>query len=417
MMNAKEGATQRTIQKIEIGKIRPGRFNARRIKGDITDLKQSIQKIGLLQQITVRPIDDAEGFTHEVVFGDDRLRAVKELGWKTIDCNVRELTDQESYIISSEENERRSDISPFEKAISYAIAVGMDQKIIKAALKKINIDTYEEFDKPFTKTELGREIGITSASVDNIIEPILWSDGLLRLHMDDGLPKKLCREIRIHTKEGYQQDWIGKKLVEIMSRGNHIDKKDLNKFLKTLDNYTIDDLEKLLHVVFDKNQRKIHITNRDFLKLCNTMCKAFNIHPEDTYEVDESISDAVSEEHDPDNEEVVVEEKKKSKVPSNETSDDGEKWDPGDGIPSNVVVDETPSSSSDDEEKGSVSRVLESYIEEHISKATDEHKIIMRVFFKYVNDNYNSSIDFIMDYFKIKEVDVDKLLKEYGSNA
>lgn len=94
-----------------------GKHRLRDAKKDpkkFADLKASMQLNGQLQPIIIE-----EDF--ELVAGERRFLAAKELGWKTLDATVRtKMTDLEARTIELEENIQREDMSWQERA--YALA-------------------------------------------------------------------------------------------------------------------------------------------------------------------------------------------------------------------------------------------------------------------------------------------------------
>ena len=80
----------------------------RQDKGDLSQLKESIQRMGLLNPIVV---DE----NHQLIAGERRLMAIKELGWKKI--NVRIVKDPSQYfrvMMEFDENIYRKDFTPNE---------------------------------------------------------------------------------------------------------------------------------------------------------------------------------------------------------------------------------------------------------------------------------------------------------------
>ncbi len=74
---------------VDINLIRPSPFQPR-IKFDVDDLKEEIEKDGLLSPLIVRK----SGNHYELIDGERRLRALKELGWKKVTVEVRLLDDK-----------------------------------------------------------------------------------------------------------------------------------------------------------------------------------------------------------------------------------------------------------------------------------------------------------------------------------
>jgi ParB family transcriptional regulator, chromosome partitioning protein len=82
----------------------------------ITELVDSIRKVGLLQPIVIR-VNDEGNF--EVVSGCRRYTACKTLGWKKITCVIIEANDKEAFETSLIENIQRSSLNPLEEAQAF----------------------------------------------------------------------------------------------------------------------------------------------------------------------------------------------------------------------------------------------------------------------------------------------------------
>jgi len=83
---------------------------------EIEDLAESIDEVGLLQPIVVRP--DEKRF--EIIFGHRRYLAHEFLKRRDIACIVRVLSDVECAIMRGTENLQRVNLSPIEEAAIYA---------------------------------------------------------------------------------------------------------------------------------------------------------------------------------------------------------------------------------------------------------------------------------------------------------
>lgn len=99
------------IELIPLSSLSISPFNVRKNIGDLTDLKNSIKSQGLLQPVIVRPVKDKL----EIVIGQRRFLACKELGWTEIPAIVKKLTDRESLILSLTENVQQETLDPIER--------------------------------------------------------------------------------------------------------------------------------------------------------------------------------------------------------------------------------------------------------------------------------------------------------------
>lgn len=91
--------------------------NVLRIGHDnVQELTDSINKIGLLAPIVVRP-SISGGF--EIVAGNRRFKACKKLGWKKISCRIVELDDKAAFEASIAENVQRCTLNIIEEGLAF----------------------------------------------------------------------------------------------------------------------------------------------------------------------------------------------------------------------------------------------------------------------------------------------------------
>lgn len=98
--------------------------NDRTVFDGIDSLAASIEREGLIQPLTVRVLDSevtlaGEVHRYEVVAGERRLRACRQLGWTEIPCLVRSLDDVSAARVMLHENVVRLDLDPIDEAEAY----------------------------------------------------------------------------------------------------------------------------------------------------------------------------------------------------------------------------------------------------------------------------------------------------------
>jgi len=105
------------INEIPIEEIIPNSFQPRKNfdPEKITELAASIKEHGILQPIIVRP--HMQGY--ELVVGERRYRASKQLGLEKIPAVIKMLSDQEMTETALIENIQRQDLNPVEEARAY----------------------------------------------------------------------------------------------------------------------------------------------------------------------------------------------------------------------------------------------------------------------------------------------------------
>jgi len=106
-----------SIGKIKIASIRPNKMQPRK-KFDLEKLKElqkSIKEKGIIQPIIVRPRED--GF--ELIAGERRFRAAKDLGYTEIPAIIKNVNDADSLEMALIENIQREELNPVEEANAY----------------------------------------------------------------------------------------------------------------------------------------------------------------------------------------------------------------------------------------------------------------------------------------------------------
>lgn len=132
---------------IPIDAIQPNPKQPRQIFDDeaLEELKASIQEVGFLQPIVVRPLS---ADTYELVMGERRWRAAQAVGSKTIPAIIRDTRDDAMLRDALLENIHRANLNPLEEAAAY-------QQLL------------EEFGA--THEELARRIGRSRPQITNTI--------------------------------------------------------------------------------------------------------------------------------------------------------------------------------------------------------------------------------------------------------
>lgn len=82
---------------------------------DLAELADSIREHGLVQPIVVR----ARGNRYQLIAGQRRLAAARQLGWERVPARVLDVEDREMAEIAIVENLQRRDLDALEKAASF----------------------------------------------------------------------------------------------------------------------------------------------------------------------------------------------------------------------------------------------------------------------------------------------------------
>ena len=116
---ANQSAAERNITMVALADIQPSGFNPRKRfdETSLYELAESIKQQGVLQPITVRPVDGTDRYG--IVFGERRYRASVIAGRDEIPAIVTELSDEEAEEMAITENLQRKDVTPVEEAAAY----------------------------------------------------------------------------------------------------------------------------------------------------------------------------------------------------------------------------------------------------------------------------------------------------------
>jgi len=149
----KEGTKTGNIVSINLSQVSPGRFQPRKQFNPERhkELVASIKEKGIVQPILIRPVKNGKRF--EIIAGERRLRAAKELGLEEIPAIIKKVSDEEALEISLIENIQREELNPIEEAHAYkelidkfnlaqediAKAVGKDRSTISNTLRLLKL--------------------------------------------------------------------------------------------------------------------------------------------------------------------------------------------------------------------------------------------------------------------------------------
>ncbi len=132
---ASAGVTNTELQSVLINSIKTNPYQPRIIfkAESLAELASSIKENGLIQPIVVRKKD----FGYELISGERRLRAAKQLGYTSIPAIIKEqVTDKESMLMALIENIQREDISPIEQGECYK-KIMVENNMTQAELAEI----------------------------------------------------------------------------------------------------------------------------------------------------------------------------------------------------------------------------------------------------------------------------------------
>ena len=180
--------------------------------GKMSELKDSIKNSGLLQPITVRKISNGK---YEIVAGERRYRACRELGMENIPVIEMNVGDARGYELSVLENIQRENLNPIEEAESYLMLMevyGYTQEKLSEKLGK-------------TRSSVSNKMRILKlpASVKEMVKKGEISYGHARTLLSLSDEKKIEAAAKEIINKGYSVRETEKRVKFLINKGNSSD--------------------------------------------------------------------------------------------------------------------------------------------------------------------------------------------------
>ena len=207
---------------INLIKLNPNQPRTNFNQKDISDLASSIKELGLIQPITVKEDQD----NYELISGERRLRAFKQLGIKTIPAYVRNANDQTSLEMALVENIQRKDLDPIEIAISYSRLidelnlsqdemskrVGKDRSTISNYIRLLKLDPIIQSGIRDNFISMGH--GRCLINIESKDQQILIYEKILRNSLSVRQTEKIVKELsgKKIKKTGFTDEKLIKKI-------------------------------------------------------------------------------------------------------------------------------------------------------------------------------------------------------------
>ena len=207
---------------INLIKLNPNQPRTNFNQKDISDLASSIKELGLIQPITVK--QDQENY--ELISGERRLRAFKQLSIKTIPAYVRNANDQTSLEMALVENIQRKDLDPIEIAISYSRLidelnlsqdemskrVGKDRSTISNYIRLLKLDPIIQSGIRDNFISMGH--GRCLINIESKDQQILIYEKILRNNLSVRQTEKIVKELsgKKIKKTGFTDEKLIKKI-------------------------------------------------------------------------------------------------------------------------------------------------------------------------------------------------------------
>lgn len=179
----------RQLKEIPLSEIIPNPYQPRLImvEEDITELAESIREVGVLQPILVRRADVG----YELIAGERRFRAAKEVGLATIPALIADVDPLEQQLIALVENLQRKNLSAVEEG-----------RCLQDILSKTQ----------WSQTELAKRLGRSQAAVANKIRLLKLDSVVQQWVMEGKLGERQARTLLSFDPE--EQKELGFQAIE-----------------------------------------------------------------------------------------------------------------------------------------------------------------------------------------------------------
>lgn len=155
------------VTEVEVERLMPNLYQPRQDfdQEKMDELKESIKTHGIIQPIIVR--ESTEGY--EIVAGERRLKAAKEIGMKKVPVIIRQFNNLKTFEIALVENIQREDLNPIDQAFAFkrlvdefklthqelAEMTGKSRTFISNSIRLLNLDDWVKENVASGKISLG----------------------------------------------------------------------------------------------------------------------------------------------------------------------------------------------------------------------------------------------------------------------
>ena len=179
-----------SVQNVSIGMVAPSALQPRVEfpAEQLAELVESIRERGIIQPLIVRQSPGG----YELIAGERRWRAAKEVGLQDVPVIVRQASDQDVLELALIENLQREGLNPIEEAVAY-------EKLSK--------------DFSLTQEEISKKVGKNRATVANAMRLLDLSDKSKSL-LKHGRISVGHAKVLLSLKGHEEQDLLAEKIVK-----------------------------------------------------------------------------------------------------------------------------------------------------------------------------------------------------------
>ena len=231
----------------------------------IEELKASIREKGILQPLLIRKKDR----DYEVIAGERRLKAARALGLEKVPVIIRNVSDDEAFVLALVENIQREELTAIEEAQAFrrliddfhfsqeeiAASVGKDRSTISNTLRLLRLP--EDIQQSVLDGELSKGharalVGVERAGLQRELFERVLDKGLSVRELENLIkagkrPSSADKPSREKSR-GHELVFLEEELQQILGTKVRIQAgRKRGKVL--IEYYSLDDLERILKLV------------------------------------------------------------------------------------------------------------------------------------------------------------------------
>lgn len=271
------------VEVVDISKLHHHPLNPRKDLGDLDELTKSIEKNGIMQNLTVVPGEPCQGIPdgeYFVLIGNRRFEASKAAGLKELPCKiVKGMSTNEQVAVMLEENMQRADLTIVEQAKGFQMMLDLGETITditektgfsettvrhRVKLAELDEDALKAAveDRQLTLTDLQKLEKIKSIDTRN---ELLKKGNLADWAIKDAVEKEQMKELEKEWLKELQKN----HLAEVLPSDAKTWESGWNRVwysntANTLEELPTSDLpEERLYIKCDRYQKAIYIISDD----------------------------------------------------------------------------------------------------------------------------------------------------------
>lgn len=173
-----------TVVIIPLEKLHPFRNHPFKVRddADMNNVMRSIQEVGVLQPVIVRPDNNGE---FEILSGHRRHYACKKLGFESLSCIIRDMDDDSATILMVDSNLQREEILPSERAFAFKMKMEA-MKRHAGRCSKNGGQIGHHFNGKKSRELIAEEVGENARNIQRYIRLTFLNPEILQL-VDDKL--------------------------------------------------------------------------------------------------------------------------------------------------------------------------------------------------------------------------------------